>query len=177
MLRLPWERSQHHRDHWKHEASLQHRPLLPFWQGKTSALQLTYLTMHIPTGPTVHLQSVVTHMAISRCVPSISCLQHQGSSASLGLIPACDYRSAASIASAVPTADTTREFSLWSHAAWKHHRVDPLPLSRATHLANNASSSFETNFSYRRSQAPSRIAVTKTGRALECQVGACSRCL
>ncbi|KAM6482920.1 hypothetical protein HDV62DRAFT_339334 [Trichoderma sp. SZMC 28011] len=160
--------------------SLQHRPLLPFWQGKTSALQLTYPTMHIPTGLTVHLQSVVTHMATSRCVPSISCLQRQGSSASLRLIPACDYRSAASIVSAVPTADTTREFSLWSHAAWKHHRVDPLPLSRATLLANNASSSFETNFSYRRSQAPSRIAVTKitkTGRALECQVGACSRCL
>ncbi|KAL7948407.1 hypothetical protein V8C42DRAFT_314345 [Trichoderma barbatum] len=54
-------------------------------------------------------------MAISRSVPSISCSQRQGSSASLLLILllASDYRSAASIASAVPTVDTTRESHLW----------------------------------------------------------------
>lgn len=95
-------------DYWK--ASLQHRPLLPFWQGKTR--QDKRPTTHMP-GLVVTLQQAISvcrdthgHFALRPvnllyAAPRLVCL--------VATDTACDYRSAASTASAVPTADTTGE--------------------------------------------------------------------
>ncbi|KAL7783460.1 hypothetical protein V8C43DRAFT_293820 [Trichoderma afarasin] len=177
MLRLPWERSQHHRDHWKHEAIVAAPPAATLL-AKQDKRPTTHIPDHAHTYQSYSPSSVYRdthgHFALRPvnllfAAPRLVCLVVTDTCLRLSIsriyCVRCTHRR------------YNKRASLWSHAAWKHYRVDPLPLSRATHLANNASSSFETNFSYRRSQAPSRIAVTKGGRALECQVGACSRCL